>query len=107
MPPLSARVAHVFNRLPLGGFPGDEQMHHQGGPTGYSEREWVAIPEGTETVVNNQVFAWNPSIRGGKVEDTVLLKDGKIELLTPTPDLPALPSSANGTDYPATGVLIL
>jgi antitoxin VapB len=89
------------------GFPGDEQMHHQGGPTGYSEREWVATPEGTETVVNNQVFAWNPSIRGGKVEDTVLLKDGKIELLTPTPDLPALPSSANGTDYPATGVLIL
>jgi len=89
------------------GFPGDDQMHHQGGPTGYSEREWVAIPEGTETVVNNQVFAWNPSIRGGKVEDTVLLKDGKIELLTPTPDLPALPSSANGTDYPATGVLIL
>ena len=89
------------------GFAGDEQAHHQGGPTGYSEREWVATPEGKETVVNNQVFAWNPSIRGGKVEDTVLLKDGKIELLTPTPDLPALASAANGNSYPATGVLIL
>jgi len=89
------------------GFPGDEQLHHQGGPTGYGEREWVATPDGKATVVNNQAFAWNPSIRGGKVEDTVLLKDGKIELLTPTPELPALASTANGNTYPATGVLIL
>ena len=89
------------------GFAGDEQLHHQGGATGYWEREWVATPDGKEQVVNNQVFAWNPSVRGGKVEDTVLLHDGKIELLTPTPDLPALESSANGNNYPATGVLIL
>jgi Xaa-Pro dipeptidase len=89
------------------GFAGDEQLHHHGGPTGYWEREWVAAPTGTETVVNNQAFAWNPSVRGGKVEDTVLLHDGQIELLTPTPALPALPSSANGNNYPASGVLIL
>jgi Xaa-Pro dipeptidase len=89
------------------GFAGDEQLHHQGGATGYWEREWIATPEGKETVVNNQVFAWNPSIRGGKVEDTVLLHDGKIELLTPTPELPELESSAKGNSYPATGVLIL
>ena len=89
------------------GFPGDEQLHHQGGATGYWEREWIATPQGTETVVNNQAFAWNPSIRGGKVEDTVLLHDGNIELLTPTPELPALESSANGNSYPATGVMIL
>jgi antitoxin VapB len=89
------------------GFAGDERMHHQGGATGYWEREWVATPDGKEKVVNNQVFAWNPSIRGGKVEDTALLRDGQIELLTPTPELPALASSANGNSYPATGVLIL
>jgi antitoxin VapB len=89
------------------GFKGAEQLHHQGGATGYSEREWLATPKGKELVVNNQAFAWNPSIRGGKVEDTVLLRDGKIELLTPTPTLPALESSANGNKYPATGVLIL
>ena len=89
------------------GFAGYERMHHQGGATGYWEREWVATPDGKEKVVNNQVFAWNPSIRGGKVEDTALLRDGQIELLTPTPELPALASSANGNSYPATGVLIL
>ena len=89
------------------GFAGDEQLHHQGGATGYWEREWIATPDGNERVVNNQAFAWNPSIRGGKVEDTVLLRDGKIELLTPTPELPSLESSANGKSYPATGVLIV
>lgn len=89
------------------GFAGDEQLHHQGGATGYWEREWVATPTGSEQVVNNQVFAWNPSVRGGKVEDTALLTDGKIEVLTLTPELPALASTANGNSYPATGVLIL
>jgi Xaa-Pro dipeptidase len=89
------------------GFDGEEQLHHQGGATGYWEREWVATPGGNETVVDNQAFAWNPSIRGGKVEDTVLLRDGQIEILTPTPELPPLESSANGHSYPATGVLIL
>ncbi len=89
------------------GFSGAEQHHHQGGATGYWEREWVATPEGTERVVNAQAFAWNPSVEGGKVEDTVLLRNGAIELLTPTPELPALRSSYAGEEYQATGVLVL
>ncbi|MGA9584371.1 MAG: M24 family metallopeptidase [Terracidiphilus sp.] len=88
------------------GFAGEERFHHQGGPTGYGEREWVATPEGKETVVNNQAFAWNPSIRGGKAEDTVILHDGKIEWLTATPDLPILNATVNGKIYPAAGVLV-
>jgi Xaa-Pro dipeptidase len=88
------------------GYPGEERFHHQGGPTGYGEREWVATPKGTETVVNNQAFAWNPSIRGGKAEDTVVLRDGKIEWLTSTPELPVIDASVNGTPYPAAGVLV-
>jgi Xaa-Pro dipeptidase len=87
------------------GFPGEERFHHQGGPTGYGEREWVAAPEGKQTVVNNQAFAWNPSIRGGKAEDTVILHDGKIEWLTATPELPVINATANGQVYPAAGVL--
>ena len=88
------------------GFPGEERFHHQGGPTGYGEREWVATPNGRETVVNNQAFAWNPSIRGGKAEDTAVLHDGNIEWLTATPDLPIINASVNGKVYPAAGVLV-
>ncbi len=88
------------------GFPGEERFHHQGGPTGYGEREWVATPNGTQTVVNDQAFAWNPSIRGGKAEDTVILRDGKIEWLTATPTLPVIEARVNGEVYPAAGVLM-
>jgi Xaa-Pro dipeptidase len=88
------------------GFPGEEELHHQGGATGYGEREWLATPAGTEIVVNNQAFAWNPSIRGGKVEDTVLLHDGRIETLTGTPDLPVVDTEWNGGTYRSSGVLV-
>ena len=88
------------------GFPGEEQFHHQGGPTGYGEREWVATPKGTQMVANNQAFAWNPSIRGGKAEDTVILRDGNIEWLTSTPELPVIEATVNGKTYPAAGVLV-
>src|SRR5277367_1687431 len=88
------------------GFPGEEEFHHQGGATGYGEREWLATPAGKEIVVNNQAFAWNPSIRGGKVEDTVLLHDGRIETLTGTPDLPVVDTEWNGRTYRSAGVLV-
>jgi len=88
------------------GFPGEERFHHQGGATGYGEREWIATPDGTETVLDNQPFAWNPSIRGGKIEDTVLLRNGAIENLTPTPELPTIAASVEGSEYAASGVLV-
>ncbi|HVJ09074.1 MAG TPA: aminopeptidase P family N-terminal domain-containing protein [Acidisarcina sp.] len=88
------------------GFAGEEERHHQGGPTGYLEREWVATPAGSDTVVDAQAFAWNPSIRGGKVEDTLLLQGGAWELLTPTPSLPRIEAPVDDSVYSATGVLI-
>jgi Xaa-Pro dipeptidase len=88
------------------GFPGEEEFHHQGGATGYGEREWLATPSGKELVVDNQAFAWNPSIRGGKVEDTVVLHDGKIESLTETADLPIVETELNGVTYRSGGVLL-
>jgi antitoxin VapB len=88
------------------GYPGEEEFHHQGGATGYGEREWLATPRGAEVVQNFQAFAWNPSIRGGKVEDTALLADGAIEILTETPDLPVVESAINGAVYRSAGVLV-
>jgi antitoxin VapB len=107
---VGATSAELFQVAQLayttGGFPGEEKFHHQGGPTGYGEREWVATPNGTEVVVNSQAFAWNPSIRGGKTEDTVILRNGKIEWLTATAELPEIQATANGKVYPAAGVLV-
>jgi antitoxin VapB len=88
------------------GFPGEENLHHQGGPTGYGEREWVATPAGEETVVNHQAYAWNPSIRGGKAEDTVIACNGRIRNLTATPNLPAIDVTINNTVYTSAGLLV-
>jgi hypothetical protein len=38
--------------------------------------------------VAGQAFAWNPTGQGAKVEDTVLLTDAGLEVLTVDPDWP-------------------
>ena len=86
------------------GAPHEIDLHHQGGTAGYGEREWIATPDGTQTVVNDQAFAWNPSIRGGKAEDTVILSDGAIEVITSTPDLPVIETAIDGKTYLSAGV---
>jgi Xaa-Pro aminopeptidase len=58
------------------------KLHHQGGPTGYANREAVATPDSTASVRATQAFAWNPSIVGIKSEDTVLCTEDGAEVLT-------------------------
>jgi Xaa-Pro dipeptidase len=82
------------------------EFHHQGGPCGYGERDWLIRPNGTETVVLPQAFAYNPSLRGAKVEDTALITDTDMEILTDTPTLPVIETVINGEVYRSAGVLV-
>jgi Xaa-Pro dipeptidase len=88
------------------GVPDEISQHHQGGPCGYLERDWVATPNGTETVDPVQAFAWNPSLQGAKAEDTVILSDGAIEVITATPDLPVIDTVLDGKLYRSAGVFL-
>jgi len=88
------------------GCAGEERMHHQGGATGYLEREWIARPGGSERPTTCEAFAWNPNFKGAKVEDTVLVRNGAIELLTATPDLPVVATTWGGVEYLSAGVLV-
>jgi antitoxin VapB len=72
------------------GYPREEEKHHQGGAIGYRTREWIAHPGSQEMVKSTQAFAWNPTITGTKVEDTVLLVNGELELITGSPDWPTI-----------------
>lgn len=73
------------------GFAPDEAArHHQGGPTGYETRDHLAIAACTEPVEEWQAFAWNPSVPGLKVEDTVLATTQGVEVLTADPVWPVL-----------------
>ena len=88
------------------GYPGEEQLHHQGGACGYLEREWLATPEGKQMARTPEASAWNPSCRGGKVEDTTLSIYGVTEVLTATPRLPQIITEAGGVPYMSGGVLL-
>jgi antitoxin VapB len=72
------------------GHPGEELNHHQGGAIGYRAREWTAHPKSEEVVQPRQAFAWNPTIAGTKVEDTALLADGTLQMITTSPDWPVI-----------------
>ena len=64
------------------GFPDEWQLHHQGGLAGYAPREVTATPRSTQPILMGQAFAWNPSIKGVKSEDTILVGEHKNEILT-------------------------
>lgn len=70
------------------GFPGAELRHHQGGTTGYRSRERVATPDDTTEIGPMTALAWNPSLPGSKIEDTVLCTDEGLEILTVDPAWP-------------------
>ena len=72
------------------GFPLEETRHHQGGATGYRSREWIAHPASRDTVQRRQAFAWNPSITGTKVEETALVTEEGLEVITASPDWPSI-----------------
>jgi Xaa-Pro aminopeptidase len=64
------------------GFETEWHLHHQGGPTGYAPREYLATPRTTEPLVEHQPVAWNPSVSGTKSEDTLLVTAEGPEYLT-------------------------
>jgi Xaa-Pro dipeptidase len=70
------------------GFPEEWRLHHQGGLTGYRGREVFAVPGELTPLPAASAVAWNPSITGGaKSEDTALVTDDGVEVLTRTEDL--------------------
>jgi antitoxin VapB len=87
------------------GYEDEVDKHHQGGAAGYRTREWVAHPGCLERVQPNQAFAWNPSITGTKVEETVIAANGTCEVITASPGFPRITHSIGGVEYHSPGIL--
>lgn len=87
------------------GYPAEWQLHHQGGPTGYAGRDLKGTPTANAPVLLHQAYAWNPSITGTKSEDTVLVTEDGLEVLSATPDLPTLEASSGGVTYTRPAIL--
>lgn len=90
---LFAVAARAYEEL---GHPGEERLHHQGGPCGYLSRDWIAGPACDQVVQAPQAFAWNPSVTGTKVEETWLPEGETADAITATPGWPGLEIAAGG-----------
>jgi Xaa-Pro aminopeptidase len=89
------------------GFDGEWKKHHQGGSTGYLNREVIAYPGSDTKVRTQQAFAWNPSIPGAKSEDTILCTNEGIDILTACSDeWPTVIGRFNGQELARASILV-
>jgi hypothetical protein len=94
-----AAITDAYARL---GHPGAEGRHHQGGTTGYLSREALAAPGSAVRILPPVAMAWNPSLPGMKIEDTILRTDDGLEVLTADPAWPTV--EVAGRPRPAVSV---
>lgn len=64
------------------GFADEWRLHHQGGPTGYSGRDFLATSNEHRPVIDRSAVAWNPSITGAKTEDTFIVTGDQRTVVT-------------------------
>jgi len=89
------------------GFPDEWKHHHQGGATGYRPREYIATEHCREIIASRQAFAWNPSIRGTKSEDTIVAgPDGFSFITRPSADWPTITVEADGKPVRRADILV-
>jgi Xaa-Pro dipeptidase len=93
---------HAYTEV---GHPDDYQFLHQGGPAGYATREYFATTHSHDVIEAGQVYAWNPSLVGIKSEDTVLVTDTGVKVLTHTGKWPYLAIEYGGQVYERPDVL--
>jgi len=79
---LGALYDELVRSYARSGHPGGERNHHQGGPCGYLSRDAIALPRSKLALQRDNAAAFNPSLPGAKIEDTVLVREGGVEILT-------------------------
>ena len=92
-------LARAYERI---GKPGAWREHFQGGPIGFEQREFELAPGQHDDpfwrVVRRAgtAVAWNPSLAGGaKIEDTYVVGETAVELVTPSPSWPMSATGRN------------
>ncbi len=87
------------------GFKSEWELHHQGGPTGYSTRYFRASENTDEKIIEKSAFAWNPSITGTKSEDTIIVGKENNIIITEDKKWPLIEIEYNGKIYKRPAIL--
>ncbi len=88
------------------GFNDEWKNHHQGGAIGYNDREYILYPGNSETVLDHQAFAWNPTVPGSKVEETLVAYKDSTEVITKSKNWPMINVELYGKIYPQPAILL-
>jgi Xaa-Pro aminopeptidase len=70
------------------GYPNEWENHTQGGIVGYKPRELLVTEDCEIEIHRNNVLGWNPTIRGVKAEDFILVGEKEVEQLSIDPRWP-------------------
>lgn len=83
------------------GFDGEWKLHHQGGLASYTPRDLLGVPGQTMVLEEGMVLAWNPSITGAKVEDSIMVTPAgqAPEILTQMYGWPTITVEVNGMTF--------
>jgi len=103
-------VRQVFRRgvaaYAVQGFTDEWQLHHQGGPCGYQGRDYLGTFNAPGVVLENQPYAWNPSITGTKSEDTILATTEGPEFITAAKNWPMISLDWEGVTVERPDILV-
>jgi Xaa-Pro dipeptidase len=89
------------------GYPFEYKEHHQGGLTGFIPRELRANVGCTHLVRENEAYAFNPTIQGSKCEDTVLVTETGIDVMTYTGNYAYVTCDIDGEKFVVPTVYVL
>ncbi|NDL67007.1 M24 family metallopeptidase [Anaerotalea alkaliphila] len=89
------------------GWPLEHKEHHQGGLTGYAPRALRAKRGCGHRISANESYAFNPTIQGAKCEETVLLTEAGVEVMTHTGNYTYVDCDVAGKRQAAPTVLVL
>jgi Xaa-Pro dipeptidase len=81
------------------GYPLEHKEHHQGGLTGFIPRELRANTGSAHLVRKDEAYAFNPTIQGAKCEDTVLVTENGIEVMTYTGNYAYVTCDIDGEEF--------
>jgi len=74
----------------LSGLKNEWFNHHQGGPIGYEGRYFLTDLKNQKRIEVDHAIAWNPSMRGYKSEDTIIVEKDKNLVITQDDDWPLI-----------------
>lgn len=88
-----AKVRRIYEKF---GVPDEWQLADQGHVSGYALSEARVVPTGDFTLAAGMPVHWHPAVGPALTGDTILVRDGTPELLTPSDDWPQLTVTIKG-----------